>query len=107
MKDERMVEELAKIDGYALVERHRNGAWIGEHPERVSKCLPNYLEDANATKRIIQGMSFSLRRKYWLALCSIVKVKGERSYPLDLAIIATGRQEAEAILKAHDKREEG
>ena len=109
MTDERMNEELAIIDGVDLEEKvHRHST----APRlrgliTINPISPNYLEDANATKRIVRGMGVILIRAYMRILDGIIvrDYKGEDDHDIFIPQ-ATVRQEAEAILKANGTWEE-
>ena len=108
MTDERMVEELAIIDGVDVSGGIEFVESDGSYQTRLGDSgwyieLDNYLFDANATKRIVRGMDIGTRLEYKWALRKILNCYKEPS----LILAATVRQEAEAILKARGTWEKG
>ena len=112
MTDEKMVEELAIIDGVeeylgCVSYNKLRKRWQIRVPDpRAVVAIDNYLEDANCTKRIVRGMDGECLHRYATALEQIVFSKVLRRFDCRL-FNPTVRQEAEAILKARGKWEEG
>ena len=102
MKQERQIEELARIDGLEL-----RGVYWYRGEVRVSRgigLLPDYLNDHNAIQRIIDGLPEKYALRYVTSLGDCIKRNIEWGIVGFLG--ATCEQKAEAILRAYDKWEE-
>ena len=93
MTDERIIEEMAALDGECIEDVVN--AW------RCGCGDPNYLTDHNACQRVIDGMDYKGLVKYWDELFHIL---WESTFDVVLlSLKATPRQKCEAILKAYGK----
>ena len=89
MTDERIIDELAKVDGIFVTTHRRN--------------FPDYLNSHDALQPLIDGMDIdstrtdrcSTYRSYYMYLASVVQCPE--------VLKATPRQKAEAILKVYGK----
>jgi len=112
MESERIIEEMAKLDGYTFSDRCLSGEpkWdvdIKRDGFNVSGNtivkVPLYLTDHNACQRVIDGMDKHILSKYDGILYALTF-----DYENDTSRIsqATCPQKCEAILKAYGKWEE-
>ena len=97
MKDERIIEEMVKLDAWFLdlCENYKD-PW--NNPHVVSK--PNYLNSHDACQRVIDGMNDQIVRLYCYQVTALT------GYTPHGIIKATPRQKCEAILRAYGKWEE-
>lgn len=104
MTDERIINELSRLDKYSctvteILHRNEDSVYcklIGGD----NTYLPNYLNDHNACQRVIDGMTETEGITYFKRLRYAVNSRQE-------FVKATPRQKCEAILKAYGKWEEG
>ncbi len=98
MTDERIVEAMARLDGYT---KRPNGTYITCSFAVV--VPPDYLNDHNAVQRAIDGLNSAELIEYRDCLYRLFMdddyVRGVGSYSVG-CLRATPRQKCEAILKA-------
>ena len=98
MKEQRQIEELAKIEGCTHVACGGNGhPWGYGKEQNPIPC--DYLNSHDAIMRLIDGLSYEQSIEYHRALRKICD-------SVELFIKATPEQKAEAVLRAYGKWEE-
>ena len=114
MKKERIIEELARLDGntkeFISIEYIEDANWhIGTEADGYKTVLDDYLEDHNAIQRIVDGLSCTQSARFTGNMIAVV-VKGEEiDYWQEIALLllkATCPQKAEALLRMAGKWEE-
>ena len=107
MKPNRMIEELAKIEGYLSIDTF-GGRVRGELENHTWRVLPKYLYSHDAMQRIVDGLDWIEGDKVAWVLGKIVgcRILNQHSRDWHLIIKATPAQKAEAVLKALGKWEE-
>ena len=112
MTDEKIIEEMAGLDGWVKKRGHAGIQYWDHVGYGRSEYRPNtpYLTDHNACQRVIDGMSSIYVESYIEAVTDIVKCDyGVPDFTYECVgrlAKATPRQKCEAILKAYDKWEE-
>ena len=117
MKDERIIEEMARLDGYAvggvIFKELRDGKEIltSWHQDKRGggHIIPNYLTDHNACQRVIDGMDATTMQRYVHELhliCDANQVRSLSEFIHFCILKATPRQKCIAILRAYGKWEE-
>ena len=101
MKDERIIEEMARLDGFLAVKlcAGSDDTYMGQYEDSGEKYwtrLPLYLTDHNACARVIDGVD---AREFALFA---IKLQAMMTHS---CLKATPRQKCIAILKAYGKWE--
>jgi len=112
MTDQRIIEEIAKLEGWKFETNQASKIRFSLHENQntFDKGIPDYLNSHDACQRVIDGMSehHSLHLAYHLR--KMLTWSTAQYYTSDiqigLVLKATPRQKCEAILKAYDKWEE-
>ena len=79
MKKERIIEELARLDGntkeFISIEYIEDANWhIGTEADGYKTVLDDYLEDHNAIQRIVDGLDGNQTKRFIKCLCNVVGV---------------------------------
>ena len=111
MKEERIVEEMANLDGLTPVLAH--GFTQKAHSiNNEGSCfkLPDYLADHNAVQRVVDGLDENSLTRYTLNLSYYTggqKDSRWKTGEVCKLLLASCYQKCEAILRAVGKWEEG
>ena len=100
MKPNRMIEELAKIEGWKYVPI--TCGWIkpsGGGCLEETQSLPLYLTSHDAMQRVIDGLDGDQLKMYELHLYNVVLIAKQTGIQRAI-LLATPAQKAEAVLKA-------
>ena len=103
MSDERMTEELAKIEGVYL--DCPKGGTIEHEDGTFEPVLCDYLTSHDAMQRVIDGLDGDQLKMYELHLYNVVLIAKQTGIQRAI-LLATPAQKAEAVLKALGKWEE-
>ena len=108
MKPERIIEEMARLEGWRKQENERSG-WTGLVHSDCKLKFPVYLSDHNAVQRVIDGLDNTRLSRYVHVLSKMFIPHGQiaGNYFIHEQIHkATPAQKCEAILKATGKWED-
>ena len=101
MKDERIIEEMAKLDGVRL------HGWIPTYNDPCNEAMapeaepvPHYLTDHNAVQRVIDGLGEVEASLYGKVLHEVLSAKLGRPANVADFVWAECPSRCEAILKA-------